>query len=36
VTADTVEETLVKDGFYTVRQICVPRLLAACSRAGLI
>jgi len=26
----------VKDGFYTVRQICVPRLLAACSETGLI
>ncbi|MFE7168042.1 sugar ABC transporter substrate-binding protein [Streptomyces sp. NPDC057616] len=36
VTAGTIKDTLVKDGFYTVRQICVPRLLAACSRAGLL
>ncbi|MFI6654697.1 sugar ABC transporter substrate-binding protein [Streptomyces sp. NPDC050523] len=36
VTAATIKDTLVKDGFYTVRQICVPRLLAACSETGLI
>ncbi|MFR0354442.1 substrate-binding domain-containing protein [Streptomyces sediminimaris] len=35
VTAATIKDTLVKDGFYTVRQICVPRLEAACGRAGL-
>ncbi|MFG2788433.1 sugar ABC transporter substrate-binding protein [Streptomyces sp. NPDC048419] len=36
VTAPTINDTLVKDGVYTVRQICVPRLRAACSKAGLI
>ncbi|MFV8184200.1 MULTISPECIES: substrate-binding domain-containing protein [unclassified Streptomyces] len=35
VTVTGIKNTLVKDGFYTVRQICVPRLAAACSRAGL-
>jgi D-xylose transport system substrate-binding protein len=35
VTATNVKDTLVKDGFYTVRQICVPRLQAACNKSGL-
>jgi D-xylose transport system substrate-binding protein len=35
VTADNIKQTLVKDGVYTVRQICVPRLGAACATAGL-
>ena len=35
VTAANIKDTLVKDGFYTVRQICVPRLQADCSRSGL-
>ncbi|MFF4800727.1 sugar ABC transporter substrate-binding protein [Streptomyces sp. NPDC001351] len=35
VTAANIKDTLVKDGFYTVRQICVPRLQDACSRSGL-
>jgi D-xylose transport system substrate-binding protein len=35
VTAANIKDTLVKDGTYTIRQICVPRLQAACSRAGL-
>ena len=35
VTAATIKDTLVKDGFYTVRQICIPRLQAACVRSGL-
>ncbi|MFE6176764.1 substrate-binding domain-containing protein [Streptomyces sp. NPDC056464] len=35
VTADNIKSTLVKDGVYTVRQICTPGLGAACARAGL-
>jgi D-xylose transport system substrate-binding protein len=35
VTVDTIEDTLVKDGMYTIEQICTPQLAAACDRAGL-
>jgi D-xylose transport system substrate-binding protein len=35
VTADNIKDTLVKDGVYTVRQICTPQLGAACEAAGL-
>ena len=35
VTADTVGRTLVKDGVYTVDQICDRPLRPACARAGL-
>ncbi|GGW12511.1 solute-binding protein [Streptomyces capoamus] len=35
VTAADVKRILVKDGAYTVRQICTPQLAAACARAGL-
>jgi D-xylose transport system substrate-binding protein len=35
VTADTIEQTLVTDGVYTVDQICTPKLRPACARAGL-
>ncbi|MCZ0991506.1 substrate-binding domain-containing protein [Streptomyces diastatochromogenes] len=35
VTAPGIKDTLVKDGVYTVRQICTPQLAAACKRAGL-
>jgi D-xylose transport system substrate-binding protein len=35
VTVDTIEDTLVRDGVYTVRQICTPQLADACARAGL-
>ncbi|MGW2620529.1 sugar ABC transporter substrate-binding protein [Streptomyces sp. NPDC001500] len=35
VTADNIADTVVKDGLHTVGQICVPRLRAACARAGL-
>ncbi|MFJ8636251.1 sugar ABC transporter substrate-binding protein [Streptomyces sp. NPDC093568] len=35
VTADNIEDTLVKDGVYTVRQICTPEIAAACDTAGL-
>ncbi|MCX5095605.1 substrate-binding domain-containing protein [Streptomyces sp. NBC_00365] len=35
VTVDNIKNTLVKDGVYTVQQICTPRLRAACGKAGL-
>ncbi|MDF3145273.1 MULTISPECIES: substrate-binding domain-containing protein [unclassified Streptomyces] len=36
VTVDNIEQTLVNDGVYTVDQICVPELRAACEKAGLL
>jgi D-xylose transport system substrate-binding protein len=35
VTRGTIKQTLVKNGVYTVGQICTPQLQAACHRAGL-
>ncbi|QTD96572.1 substrate-binding domain-containing protein [Streptomyces cyanogenus] len=35
VTVADIEPVLVKDGAYTIRQICIPQLAAACARAGL-
>jgi ABC-type xylose transport system substrate-binding protein len=35
VTVEGIKGTLVKDGVYTVRQICTPQLGAACQKAGL-
>ncbi|MFE7658112.1 sugar ABC transporter substrate-binding protein [Streptomyces bottropensis] len=35
VTAGNIEETLVKDGMYTIDQICNPKLRPACDKAGL-
>ncbi|MGW1749623.1 sugar ABC transporter substrate-binding protein [Streptomyces sp. NPDC002092] len=35
VTARSIEQTLVKDGVYTVDQICTRALRPACQRAGL-
>ncbi|MGP3967666.1 sugar ABC transporter substrate-binding protein [Streptomyces sp. 6N223] len=36
VTADTIDETVVRDGLYTIDQICAPEeVAAACARAGL-
>jgi D-xylose transport system substrate-binding protein len=32
---DKIKDTIVKDGFYTVQQICTPELAAACKAAGL-
>jgi D-xylose transport system substrate-binding protein len=32
---DTIKDTIVKDGFYTVKQICTPEVAAACAEAGL-
>ncbi|WP_405720513.1 substrate-binding domain-containing protein [Streptomyces sp. NBC_01537] len=35
VTVGNIEQTLVKDGVYTVDQICTPKLRSACDKAGL-
>jgi ABC-type xylose transport system substrate-binding protein len=35
VTVGNIKNTLVKDGLYTVDQICTPRLRSACDKAGL-
>lgn len=35
VTVENIEDTVVKDGVYTIPQICTPQLKAACARAGL-
>lgn len=35
VTVDDISSTVVKDGVYTIDQICTPELAAACRRSGL-
>ncbi|MEO3754117.1 substrate-binding domain-containing protein [Streptomyces sp. B6B3] len=35
VTVDTIESTVVRDGMFTIDQICTPRIAPACRRAGL-
>ena len=35
VTVGNIKDTLVKDGMYTIDQICTPKLQAACAKAGL-
>ncbi|MEV5440202.1 substrate-binding domain-containing protein [Streptomyces sp. NPDC052682] len=35
VTVGTIRQTLVRDGVYTIEQICVAKLRPACDRAGL-
>ena len=35
VTVGNIKDTLVKDGVYTIEQICTPQLGAACNKAGL-
>ncbi|MBA4861351.1 substrate-binding domain-containing protein [Streptomyces sp. PSKA54] len=35
LTADNIKDTVVKDGVYTIDQICTPKYKAACERAGL-
>ncbi|WP_409474396.1 substrate-binding domain-containing protein [Streptomyces sp. HC307] len=35
VTVTNIKDTVVKDGVYTVQQICTPQLTSACNRAGL-
>jgi D-xylose transport system substrate-binding protein len=35
VTADNVEDTVIKDGFYTAKDICTGAYAAACQKAGV-
>jgi D-xylose transport system substrate-binding protein len=35
VSKENIKDTIVKDGFYTVEQICTPEVAAACKAAGL-
>ncbi|MFI1016357.1 substrate-binding domain-containing protein [Streptomyces sp. NPDC020965] len=35
LTKDNIAETVVKDGIYTVQEICTPKYQAACDRLGL-
>lgn len=35
LTAKNVRETVIKDGLYTLDQICTPKFKAACDKAGL-
>ncbi|MFF7987879.1 sugar ABC transporter substrate-binding protein [Streptomyces sp. NPDC007901] len=35
VTTANIKQTLIKDGVYTIAQICAPQLRAACAKAGL-
>jgi D-xylose transport system substrate-binding protein len=35
VTVDNIQDTVVKDGFYTVDQICTADYAQACQTAGL-
>ncbi|MGP3952980.1 sugar ABC transporter substrate-binding protein [Streptomyces sp. 7N604] len=36
VKADNIKETVVKDGMYTIEQICTPKYRSDCERVGLI
>jgi D-xylose transport system substrate-binding protein len=36
VTVDNIKDTVVKDGVYTIDQICTPKYRSACEKAGLI
>ncbi|MFF3767717.1 substrate-binding domain-containing protein [Streptomyces sp. NPDC001922] len=36
LTVDTIKDTVVKDGMYTIDQICTAKFRSACERAGLI
>jgi D-xylose transport system substrate-binding protein len=35
VTKDEIKDTIVKDGFWTTRQICAGRYASACGEAGI-
>ncbi|HEX6497892.1 MAG TPA: sugar ABC transporter substrate-binding protein [Micromonosporaceae bacterium] len=35
VTKSNIKDTVIKDGFYTVQQICTPQFAQACAAAGL-
>ncbi|MEU2261630.1 substrate-binding domain-containing protein [Streptomyces sp. NPDC019645] len=36
VTVGTIEETVVRDGMYTISEICTPKYRPSCKKAGLI
>jgi D-xylose transport system substrate-binding protein len=35
VTVDNINDTIIKDGFWTADQICTPQYAAACKKAGI-
>jgi D-xylose transport system substrate-binding protein len=35
VTKDNIKQTVIKDGFYKISDICTPQYQEACSKAGL-
>jgi D-xylose transport system substrate-binding protein len=35
LTKDNIKDTVVKDGVYTVNEICTPKFKAACDQLGL-
>ncbi len=35
VTVDNIDDTIIKDGFWTADQICTPQYAAACKKAGI-
>jgi D-xylose transport system substrate-binding protein len=35
VTKDNIDSTIIKDNFWTVKQICTPQYAAACKQAGI-
>ena len=35
VTKSNIKDTVIKDGFYTASQICVPAVQAACAANGI-
>ncbi|MFC5905603.1 ABC transporter substrate-binding protein, partial [Streptomyces zhihengii] len=35
LTKDNIQDTVVKDGVYTVQEICTPKFKAACDQLGL-
>ncbi|MBV1936555.1 sugar ABC transporter substrate-binding protein [Streptomyces sp. BV286] len=35
LTKDNINDTVIKDGIYTVNEICTPKFKAACDKAGL-
>jgi D-xylose transport system substrate-binding protein len=36
LTVDNIKDTVVKDGMHTVEQICTPKFMSACEKAGLV
>ncbi|MFD6314830.1 substrate-binding domain-containing protein [Streptomyces nigra] len=36
VTVENIKETVIKDGMYTIDQVCSPKFASACEKAGLL